>query len=87
MGRTLPVPDMCLIFLTEVTNRGQDRVRRCLSQTAQSGILDEPGEFLQEFDVSFPAFPPGDPFQDMEYLFGTFTAWGALTTILYIVES
>ena len=45
--RTFPALDMCLIFMTEVAQSGEDRVWSCLTKSAESVLFNIGGQLFQ----------------------------------------
>src|SRR3990172_7334489 len=54
---------MRFVFIPEILQRAQDRVRGCLAQTTKRSSLDIIREVLKQLHVSFPAFARGYPFE------------------------
>jgi len=50
-GRTTLVDNVCFVLVTEIAQRGHDRIRRGLAESAQRRALDDLGKTLQGLDV------------------------------------
>ena len=77
---------MLAVFVLEVCERGQHRVRRSLTETAQGGILDHLGEGAQLLDVAGFAVALRDPGEDVEHTGRALAARGALAARLVADE-
>ena len=73
VGRTYLIDDMGLILITEIAERGEDRIRCCLAQAAEGGILylmTELFHFFQELHGTLAFCNLG---QHLQQTFGTHT--------------
>ena len=68
-----------LIFFVEVVHRGEDRVRRSLSESAESGVLDDLGEVLEHLQVLHLTLSFGNLGKDFEHPLVADAAWSALS--------
>ncbi len=48
---TAPVLDVFQVFIAKIAERGEHRVGRRLSEAAESGVLDHPGQFFQKVQM------------------------------------
>ena len=55
-GRTTLVPNVGFVLVTEVTERGQDRIGSCLAQTAEGTVFHYQSRPLQQIQVFHLAF-------------------------------
>ena len=85
-GAALLLADVVFVFIAEIFDRGQDRIGRCLAETAHGGVFDRIAELQQQFDVAFLAFPGSDPVQHFQHPFGTYTAGRTLAAGLFLNE-
>jgi len=59
---------MGLVLIPEVPDGAEDRVWGRLAESAERGIFDDTGHFLEEFNISFLAFPATDVIKDNKHL-------------------
>ena len=83
-GGTFLVPDVRNVFIAEMPDGGQHRVRRRLPQAAQRGILDLVAEIDQPLDVTFFAFAFADAVEDLQHALGAHAARHALAARLVL---
>jgi hypothetical protein len=78
-GRTFLVPNVSNIFITEVFDGTQNRVRSRAAQGAQGTIDDSLGHGLQKFNVTLLSFSITDVMQDFIHPVNPFPAGNTLT--------
>ena len=76
--RTAFFTDMGFIFIPEIAQRGQHRVRGGLSQTAQGRVLHDIGPPFQGWDVILLAFSVADAGQHFQHFLGSHPAGSTL---------
>ena len=78
--------DVGFVFVPEVLERADDRVRCSLSQAAQAGRLDLGAQRFQQLDITIPPFTITDTLQGIEDAAGAHPAGRALATAFVLSE-
>ncbi len=82
-----PALQMGLVFLPEITQRGQHGVGRGLAQPADAAGADGVGEILQRREVVRPAAALADAIQDIQHAAGAHAAQRAFAARLVLSEA
>ena len=78
--------DVVLVFLAEIADGAQDRIRGRLAEAAEGGVLDDGRHLLEELDVALLALALGDVRQDLQHPLGPLAAGGALAAGFILAE-
>ena len=87
MRRTAPLADVRIVFVAEVADRREHRVRRRLPKAAKRTVLDSEAQLLEKFNVPFAPLALGDAHQDFVETFRAYVAVDALPAALFAVKS
>src|SRR5207248_2339436 len=80
------LPDVRDVFVLEVAQSREHRVRRSLTQPAQGSVLYHPAAILEQLEIRLFAFALRDPVEDCLQLLGSFAARKALSAGLFFQE-
>ena len=78
--RAALIPDMRNVFIPEIFQRGQNRIRRRLTQAAERRIADHLAELLKPCQVAHLAFPCDKLFQHLQNALVPDSAGGTFPT-------
>ena len=81
-GRATLLVDMRFIFIPEILDSAENRIRRRLAQSAQGSISGCLAYFLQKFDVTWPALSCTNPSQYLDHLLDARTAGYTFTAFM-----
>ena len=84
--RTLLIVNVGFVLVPEVAQRRKDRVRRGLSESAESSCLDRFGKFLELFYVAVLSFALCNGGEHFEHALRSFTAGGAFAAGFRLCE-
>ena len=85
-GLTVFVADVFCIFLPEVADCRENRVRGGLPQPAEGGVFNLLAQFDQAFNIAFLTVTFGDTGENFEHPFGSDAAGSTLSAGLFLHE-